>query len=384
MNIYQPLFYLTLGSLVYFGLLITLRARSSKFEENKKENSIPTIQNDDSWSDKESLTIVDIISETHDIKTFRFKRTNGKPFSIFKAGQFLSFQIKDEAKTLRSYSISGSCENTSTLQVSIKQIPQGIGSGWFHGLKIGDTVLAHPPSGLFTDDSQAQEQNRVFVCGGIGITPLLSMIKTNLDRANSCKQTLFYGMNSDKDMAFHKELDILAETYQQFTYYPVLTNAPDNWDRDTGFITKALIESKLKVDNSSSFYFCGPPVMTDGIMDSLKESGIANENIFNEKFVSPTTVDLTKVEGVNCEVEVNGKTLMYSGKETILDFLEDKNIDVDFACRSGVCGTCKIKLLEGDVAADSDSGLDEDDLKDGYFLSCVARPKNTKLKLKID
>lgn len=374
---YEGLFYLVLGVSVYVILLLSLRLISSESEDSD------VVENESNgWHSKEELVIVDIINETHDIKTFRFKRKNGKGFMTFLGGQFLSFQIKDDNKLLRSYSISGSCENRSTLQVSIKKLNDGVGSGWFHSLEVGDSVFAFPPGGLFSDDTLDSDKKRIFVGGGIGITPLLSMIKTNIDRSNRIPLSLFYGMNSVKDMAFHKELQLLEDTYDNFSYFPILSNKDESWSGDTGFISYDYITSKLSIDKNDNFYFCGPPVMTDSITYGLIKNGHVLEHIHSEKFASPVAFNPDNISAVDAEIIVDGKTLAYSGKDSLLEFLEASDIDIDFACRSGVCGACKCKVIEGDVDAFTDSGLTPKERSDGYVLTCVARPK-TNIKIEI-
>ena len=380
MEYYQGLFYLLAGTVTYFVLLLIFRIFASKSETHD------FIEDDENkWIDKESLTIVDIIDESRDVKTFRFKRTNKAPFSVFKAGQFLSFQIKNNPKLLRSYSISGSCENTSTLQVSIKRIEDGEGSHWFHQLEVGAEVFAFSPGGHFTDNDLSVEFPRVYVGGGIGITPLVSMIKTNIDRSLNVSMSLFYGMNSVNDLVFHEELLLLAKTYTSFNYYPILSPGAKDWEGDIGFISFDFINSKLEgeVDANTNFYFCGPPIMTDSISESLLANNHSEEFIHSEKFASPTSFDLDSIESIQAEIKIGEEIYQYDGKETLLDFLEDHSLDISFACRSGVCGDCRCQLLSGEVSSMTDSGLTKSQKDDKNILTCVSRPKsNLTLKLR--
>lgn len=212
---FEGLFYLVSGISSYVILACFLRVLSSK-EDSKQKNTLSEIEN--SWSSLEELEILDILEETGDIKTFRFKRKNGGKIKEVKPGQFLSFQIRDNEKTLRSYSISSSCENYNIIQVSIKKIENGVGSNWFHSLKVGDFVLAHPPSGLFTDN-ELQEEVRIFIAGGIGITPFVSMVETAFDRGQKHLIYLFYSVRSKKDLAFH---DVLTSLEKRFQNFPII------------------------------------------------------------------------------------------------------------------------------------------------------------------
>lgn len=377
MDKYQGLFYLVSGAFSYLLLFFVMRL----IGERKVKGEV-AVKDDSLWRSKEKLNIVEIIDESHDVKTFRFKRDNGKGFSVFRPGQFLSFQIADDTKILRSYSISGSCENRSTLQVSIKKLKDGVGSGWFHQLKTGDSVYAFPPGGLFSDDELEAQTPRVYIGGGIGITPLISMIKTAVDRAQNAPMHLFYGMNSVKDLVFHEELLVLEKKYKNFKYFPILSPGATDWDGDTGYITYDYITSKMELAKNSRFYFCGPPIMTESIAEGLMQNGFDEEQIHSEKFASPAAFDPANIEAIDAKIEVNDEELDYSGKESILEFLESKQVNVAFACRSGVCGECKCKLIDGKVDSFTDSGLNTQEKKEGYFLSCVSRPKsNIKIEV---
>jgi ferredoxin-NADP reductase len=366
---FEGLFYLVSGVSTYFFLLLLLRSLAIK-----GSSSIISTGNHNEWDSREELIIVDIVSDSHDVKTFRFKRENELAFPIFSPGQFLSFQIKEDIKLLRSYSISGSCENTSTMQVSIKLLKDGIGSGWFHSLRIGDSVWAYPPGGHFSDSKLDVTVQRIYVGGGIGITPLISMIKTGIDRANKAPMSLFYGMNSINDLVFHKELLALSDTHQNFDYYPILSPGASGWEGDTGYINYDYIKSKMDLTNESHFYFCGPPIMTDGITDALIENGHNEDNIHGEKFASPAAFDPDKIVARKAQVEVDGDFYSYDGKDSLLEFLEERDINIPFACRSGVCGECKCRLVNGEVDSFTDSGLTTSEKKDGYILTCVSRP----------
>ena len=370
MHNYQAYFYLLAGVSAYVFILMGLRLLGLKGQDEK----VQSVNEENKWISKEELRIVDIIDEGLNVKTFRFKRVNGERFSVFAPGQFLSFQIKDDVKLLRSYSISGSCENTSTLQVSIKHIKDGVGSGWFHSLKKGDFVMAFPPGGHFTDEREALEQQRVFVGGGIGITPLISMIKTAIDRSTGSPMALFYGMASTKDLVFHEELLNLAATYKNFKYYPILSPGAKGWDGDTGYINYDYILSKMDLSPTDQFYFCGPPIMTDSISESLLSHGHESGHIHSEKFASPVSFDEGNIPKRQVQVKIKAQSLAYDGKESLLEFLEDNNVEINFACRSGVCGECKCKLISGKVDSITDSGLTALDKKEGHILTCVSRP----------
>ena len=344
------------------GLIIRgLMAASKKTGSLTQSNAISL------WKGVEELLIEKITECTHDVKSFELKRQNGKGFSGFKAGQFLSFEIAGNSKCLRSYSILTSSESANTIEVSVKKLDGGVGSSWLHNLKEGDALKAFAPSGLFTD-VQFPTVSKVYIAGGIGITPILSMVRSNIDKGLTAPLYLFYGMKTLNDMAFHDEITKLAAENSFLKYYPVFSEEEKDIEFDKGFITTDYIASKLVVSDAMKFYLCGPEVMTDSIIESLKKQKISKKNIFNEKFASPEAAQ-GAVAGEEVTINFNGTDYHYNGKETILEFMESQGENIVFACRAGVCGSCVCRLKEGEVDSATDAGLTDEEI---YLLQKLA------------
>ncbi|MBT4836086.1 MAG: iron-sulfur cluster-binding domain-containing protein [Methylococcales bacterium] len=368
---YQGTTILLLGIMSFFSLLVLFRELSDQMNSQTTNN-----QPVDDWHTEETLTIVEIIKETSDIKSIRFAREDNKPVPPFAPGQFISFRIGSEDKLLRSYSLSSSTANRSTFTVSIKKLPDGVGSGWFHQRQPGDKVNAFPPSGLFSLDKKHGD-HFVFIAGGIGITPFKSMLESLAQQGQFDRRVdLFYGVRGKADLAFHELFIYYNHRLPFFNYYPVLSaaNETDEWDGGTGFISLDYIKQQTQLSQSAAFYFCGPPPLTDGIIKALEMDNSFNGTIHFEKFVSGT--DLNKIPAIDAKLTVNGEQLDYQGKATLLEFFEDKEVDISYACRVGVCGTCKCKVKQGEVQSETDSGLSDDEKKAGYTLACVSRPRS--------
>ena len=339
------------------------------------------LPDDNRWFGMENLEVIDIFNETGDIKTFKLKRANGKPIPPYAPGQFLSFEIPNEEKVFRSYSVSGSPENHNYLQISIKKIKDGIGSNWFHSLKVGDTVKAHPPSGLFTDKDLDSNTHRVLVGGGVGITPLASIMRAAVDRGDKYPITLFFAARTHADLAFHEQFIDMQKRHSNITYVPVLSDEEgDDWQGRTGYVGIDVIKEYVSDLTSAKYFFCGPAPLTDSVTKALMENGVDEDSLHSEEFISPTSIseeDLPKTEAV---LTFDGVDHKYSGKKNILEFFESQEVDIPFACRSGVCGACKVKCKSGEVLSLTDSGLSKQEKKDGYILTCVSWPKE-KLEL---
>lgn len=367
------LFHLTGSGLLFFLTFFVFREWGWRVQMQSEEQEMGMSHHP--WSGQEALEIVEVIQETHDIKTFRFKRKEGDLFPHFQAGQFFTFQIGDENnKVMRSYSISSSEINRQVISVSIKKLPDGHGSTWFHQLQVGDQVLAHTPNGQFVLP-KVLPRAFVFIAGGIGITPFLSMIKTQVDKGESTPIYLFYGMRTTKDLAFHKVLENLSQSHDFFHYFPILSEQDSQWSGEQGYVSFEMIKERVTPISENYYFFCGPPIMYDNITPKLQQAGVDPSHIHSEKFASPVSLDESQIPERQVKVNYQGHNLDYQGKSTILEFLEDQGQDINYSCRVGVCGVCKCQLKKGEVDQFSDAGLSTEDKAQGYILTCVSRPK---------
>jgi ferredoxin-NADP reductase len=319
----------------------------------------------------ETLEVVERRMEAADIVNLRLRRQNGKPIPVFKAGQFLTVQIGDDKKTTRSYSISSSAANRRTLQIAVKQIKGGVGSTYIHQLQVGSLLKAYGPSGHFVDPSEGVHA-RVYVAGGIGITPLYSMLQSHVDTGHRVPIYLFYGARTKKDLAFHEELTLLQMKNDNFHYIPVLSE--EKWEAEVGFVGMSLLQKFCNELASAHVYMCGPSAMMDALTKALGEAGLSSEQIHSERFVSPVDLDKSKIPHRRAQLTLNNQVYQYDGKETLLDFFEGKGVAVSYSCRVGVCGTCKCSVT-GKVTMLADSGLTVEDRRQGLVLSCVAFPE---------
>lgn len=366
---YEGLFYLAAGFSTFLVLTLGLRILGDRMS---LLSVVDHNESEQTWHGKERLEIVRMIEETHDIKTFYLRRANGMLFPNFHAGQFLSFQIGDDATLSRSYSLSSCDTNRHILQVSIKKLADGVGSSWFHERKVGDEVLAYSPTGQFIDEGPG-EHPRVYVAGGIGITPILSMISSHLEKAITYPMTLFYGIRTEADLAFDDVLQRYARRYPNFTYVPVMSEPSDSWAGERGFVNKALMEKHVSATADTHFYVCGPTPMTESLLGELSSAGVSEDRLHHEAFVSPKSFDRENLPDRDVCVTVQGQQLRYQGHQTLLEFLESKGISHPFACRVGVCGSCKCPV-KGDVVQITDAGLTDQEKRLGYVLACVAFP----------
>ena len=344
----------------------------------------------------EDLQILEVICETMEeggedkkgsVKSFRLARMPDSrgirpDFTPFSAGQFMSFQVANDAKTLRSYSLSSSPHNLQTVQVTIKNIGQG--SSWFHSLKPHDTVRAFAPTGNFIDAFDSQTP-RIYIAGGIGVTPIASMILSHMPSVHPPPISLFYGARSLRELIF---FDLFAHLTRQscFSFFPYISGKISPHSRASqnpkislhkGRISCADIFAKTSVSPQEGVYFiCGPSEMISAISQELRDFGVEAGRIITETFASPT--DPATLPSVTATISFAGQTYPYQGNQDLLSFLEGKGHTLPYACRSGVCGTCKVHVKGGEAVMLTDAGLSPAQSRSGLKLSCVLYPRDAQ------
>jgi len=311
---YRALFMLVSGASLFFIMLLVLRGMSRR---NQGESALE-LKSEEGWHNKEQLRIVEIVNESETIKSFRLRRMGNKPMPSFLPGQFISFQIGEDEKLIRSYSIASSSESRASLVVAVKALKDGKGSPWFHSLKVGDMVWGYPPRGHFVDPA-ASSGRRVYVAGGVGITPILSMILTHIDAGLSDELHLFYGVRNQSDLAYHSLLLALSERHLLFSYTPILSH-DESWSGARGYIDLQFVKSKVPLSKQEKFFICGPLPLIEGLTKELLDEGYSEEQILFEKFVSPASFDPQSLPTRRALISYQGQSYQYDGRQTLLEF----------------------------------------------------------------
>jgi ring-1,2-phenylacetyl-CoA epoxidase subunit PaaE len=346
------------------------------------------------------LTVKDIKKETADCISIAFDvpRELQKEFQ-FVAGQNITIKT-DLDDTRRSYSICSSPEE-GELRVAVKKVANGVFSSFANEkLKKGDLLEVMSPTGTFTSAiSPKNKKEYVFFAAGSGITPVISIIKTILNGEPGSRVTLVYGNKNVSSIIFKEELEALKDKHlETFRMYHILSREKTDIDFNNGRIDvdkchqlSRLIDFK-SVDD---FFICGPEQMIFTVKDFLKGWGIESKQIHFELFTTPTrkhtqiytAVNETAQEGSVITVKLDGRSfdfnLDYNGN-TILDAALAEGADAPFACKGGVCCTCKAKLVEGEVEMESNYGLDKSEVKAGFILTCQSHPRSKKVVVDYD
>ncbi len=318
----------------------------------------------------------------------------------FVQGQFVTLKARVHGEELRrSYSICSGVQD-GVLRVGIKRAPGGLFSNWaVEHLRAGDILEVSPPEGRFhvALSPENQKQYAAFAVGS-GITPILSIIKTTLLAEPLSSFTLFYGNRASSSAMFREELADLKDVFlRRFNLVHVMTREHQETDLLNGRITGKKAEQLLRtfcdIDRTDTVFVCGPQGMAADVTARLKSIGLDDNKIKTELFSSqPTGRDSRRSratpDGVECRATliIDGAQYKFSmtRDETVLDAALGQGIDVRHSCRSGVCATCRAKLVSGQVDMDANYALEDYEIARGFVLTCQSFPVSDEITVDFD
>jgi uncharacterized protein len=326
--------------------------------------------------------------------SFALVPVDDAPLPPFKPGQFLTLSLavdgpEASARVVRCYSMSDT-PDPAQYRITVKRalapaakpdVDDGVASGWLlDEANLGLILNVRAPSGqfVFSPDAKARA---VFIAGGIGITPILSMLKSALPDRPDTPVQLFYGLRSGQDHAFKAALSTLASEHPSLDMHVLYAEpgAADVLGRDydqAGFITLDLLKQTLR-HGRHAFYICGPDPMMKALIPALLDWGVDNADIHRESFGPQTAVPTPLAPTIVGPVfpigfRRSGRTIDWTGQDAnLLDFAERQSVEVDTGCRNGTCGICETRLISGSVLY---AVKPEFDIAPGHCLLCVGTP----------
>ena len=350
------------------------------------------------------LNVKEIRRETEDSVSVQFEVPNNLVEAFqFEPGQYLTLRTEINGEDVRrSYSICSGLDE-GELRVAIKEVPNGLFSGFANkSLEIGSVLSVMTPMGKFTTEiNEGVAKSFVFFAAGSGITPIISLIKSILARAPKSDVSLIYGNKNSESIIFKEELDALKNKHMEtFRIMHVLSRENIGNPLQKGRIDNEKVSGIMKTFLANQpideVFICGPEQLIFAVSETLESLGIAKEKIHFELFTSPSAIKKSNAIQVkpeenllNANVTIiiddeHTKLALDSNGMSILDAGHKAGADLPYACKGGVCCTCKAKIIEGSVKMDVNYALEKDEVEAGYILTCQAHPTSDSLVVSFD
>ncbi|TDE39826.1 2Fe-2S iron-sulfur cluster-binding protein [Antarcticimicrobium sediminis] len=340
------------------------------------------------------LTVTDIHKTIRDAVVVTLKPQQGDESAFdFTQGQYLTLRHDFDGEELRrSYSICAG-KDEGILQVGIKRVDGGAFSTWANeALKVGDKVQAMAPMGSFhTPIDPNAARSYLGFAGGSGVTPVLSILKTTLSREPKSTFTLVYANKGVNTIMFREELEDLKNLYMgRLNIIHILESDAQEIDLFTGLVTQEkcgeLFEHWIDIESVDTAFICGPEPMMLGIAAALRAHGLGDSQIKFELFASAQPGRLARkavskdaassANQTRASITLDGATQTVTmGKDmSILDAALENAMDAPYACKAGVCSTCRCRVIEGEVEMVANHALEDYEVEKGYVLSCQSYP----------
>lgn len=349
------------------------------------------------------LTVADVTRETADCISVSFDvPSDWRDAFSYRAGQYLTLRAEvGERELRRSYSLC-SAPHEGRWQVAIKRVEGGQFSQWAHALlRPGDVIDVLPPDGhfVYTPAADAPARNVLLLAAGSGITPTFSILKTLLETETDSRVTLVYGNRRVKDIVFKEAIEDLRDRFlTRFQLLHTLSGevqeAPIANGRLDGNKVSELFADLLDAASFDAVYVCGPGEMIAACVEACVDAGIPPERLHKEVFgVRQTPRETDGSAGVDTGERASVSVIAdgiervlqvgYRG-EAILDVALGAGIDVTYACKAGVCCTCRAQVLEGEVRMDANYTLEAHEVNRGFVLTCQAHPVSDRVRISYD
>jgi len=371
------------------------------FKKNKEEK--PSLQSNGTTASTGAfypLVVKEVRRETKDAVSVAFE-LNDEQRSVFRytPGQYLTFRAAINGEEVRrSYSICAA-PHEGELRVAIKEIEGGKFSTYANRtLKAGDTLESMAPAGNFAWNHEGSAAHVVGWAAGSGITPISAIAKSVLNSDNESTFTLFYGNKNSNSIIFKNELEDLKNTYvDRFEVHHVLSREDQGSDYTSGRLDADKVKGYngkfFDVATTTGHFLCGPLGMIEGVSGVLESLGTAKSTIHFELF-NTAGATAEAIAKSSSKASANAKvTVVLDGEEThfemgpkdyVIDAALDAGADVPYACKGAVCCTCRAKVLKGTAEMVMNYALVDDEVKDGYVLTCQTHATSDELVISFD
>ena len=317
----------------------------------------------------------------------------------YTAGQYLTFEVEINGENVRrSYSLCTAPGIDANPGVAVKRVEDGRMSNWMNDhLNEGDTIEVMPPNGKFTVVPDGNRtQHYVLWAGGSGITPMMGIAKTLLEKEPNSTLSLVYANRDQNSVIFKNAWDDLAKANSdRLKIFYSYDKAPLTWFGLKGFLNadkvQNILKQKIKVPmDQSEHYICGPGGMMEAVKQGLNNAGAPSEKVHTEYFSAPTekkeaeVLEPTEFDGtsqITLNVFGDTHTVPCDQNTTVLNAAMKKGINPPYSCTVGVCTTCRAKVHKGELHMLEREGLSDDEIEQGYVLTCQSVPRSSEVEI---
>ena len=335
----------------------------------------------------DTLVCCHVRQETHDVKSFVFRTRSPRLFR-FQPGQFITLELEINGETInRCYTMSSAPTRPDTFSITVKRKVGGTVSNWLHNnLRPGSEVKALGPAGAFTCALHPAE-HYLFLSGGSGVTPLMSMARTHYDLGEDKDIVFVHSARAPRDIIFRRELAVMEAGTANFrtAFVCEQPTADDPWDGHSGYLTRPMLRLIARDFMHREVFCCGPEAYMAAVRSLLKDAGFDMARYHEESFsferlaetpvetapvVAPVAVD----GGFKVAFTKSGQSITCGPDQFILDAAKAAGMRLPFSCAKGMCGTCKSKKISGQVVMTHQGGIRQREIDAGMILPCCSKP----------
>lgn len=338
------------------------------------------------WSDDEALECTMVVPETRDTATFTFRSPSGAWFD-YQPGQFITLDLPVPGGNVqRTYTISSSPSRPLSISVTVKAQADSVGTRWMlDHLRPGMRLKAYGPSGIFSFHRH-QARKYLFISAGSGITPMMSMTTWAWDSGQEADIVFVHAACRPSDIIFRKLLEQYVDRYPDLQLH-FTVEEPDSfgaWPGYRGRLSQIMLGLMAPDYLEREVFCCGPEPFMQAVRDMLIGLGFDMDHYHQESFGAPIRVeadapvidDVVPDDDTGAEITfaASGVTAPCAQTDTVLAVARQAGLNIPSGCTFGLCGTCKVRKISGEVHMVHNGGISDEDIEDGYILACCSHP----------
>jgi glycine betaine catabolism B len=337
----------------------------------------------------DTMVCCHVRDETHDVKSFLLRTVKPHLFR-YQPGQFITLELEINGETInRCYTMSSAPTRPDTLSITVKRQPGGVVSNWLHDtMKPGTEIKALGPAGDFTCVLHPA-QKYLFLSGGSGVTPLMSMARTHYDLGEDKDIVFAHSARSPRDIIFRRELAVMEAGLTNFraAFICEKPTPDDPWDGHIGYLTLPMLRLVARDFMHREVFCCGPEAYMMAVRALLKDAGFNMARYHEESFsferlgeasapaiTSAASPAAHAGPGFRVEFTKSGQTISCGPDQFILEAAKAAGMRLPFSCAKGMCGTCKSKKISGEVVMTHQGGIRQREIDQGMILPCCSKP----------